>query len=335
MEPLPSAGDAPQSAAATALEPPPRIKLRSLLLNSGLTLALAGSVLWWAVRGVSSTQLREGLTGVRPWVVAATMAVFTLTFFTVEIIGLGTSWRRSLDRTTAWRDIRTLVCGKQVLFFIQPLLTKIVAPIYFWKRARIRPTVSVSATEFVGIAEVFSVLVLVTLGLVVSDVGVGTGLTVTVAVSWIVIGLLAGMASARLQRRFPRLRTVGLLQAFTSATPRQAAFQVALRTGLLLVTLGCLWVLLAEMGARLSLAQLLAFGPLFIYAATLPVSVGGFGGPQGLAVMLLAGQWAVLAPNRALGFSLVWSTGILLCESAVGLAHLPRLLELLGVRRSG
>jgi hypothetical protein len=319
----------PEPPAADDAQPEP-IRVGSLAAKTAGVACVAVFILWWASRGISSADLRAQLQDVRLGVVIATMAVFTLAYFTVEVLSVGTSWRKNLDPNVTWRDIRALICGKQVLFAVQPLLTKLVAPLYFWRHGRVAPWRAVSATEFVGICELTVVMSLVSAGVAFSGLEVGVGLWVLVGAWWALVALAAvWMSSPRLQQRFPKLAGSGLLYAFTHATRPHLAYQLVTRTALQLITLGCIWVLLAELGAKLTATQLLAFGPLFLYSSLLPISVGGFGGPQGLAVAVLAGRWHVLPPDRALAFSLVWSSGALILQATVGLVYLPRMVGLL------
>jgi hypothetical protein len=303
---------------------------RKVVANTLMTLGVAAVLCWWAARSVSSGELRAGFEGIRLFAVLATMTAFGISFFTVDVLGFGMSWRRHLAPDIPWRDVRALVCGKQVFFLVLPLLTKVVAPLAFWRRLRVRPLHTVSASELVNVSELTAIMGLVSVTLIVSDVAVGFGLTAVVVAWWIAASIaLLWLTSPRLRQRLPRLQSAALLHAFTRARPREVAIQVGLRGAHQLITLMCVWTLLAEMGTRLSVSQLLSFGPLFIFSSFLPISLAGYGGPQGLAVALLADRWGLLSPGRALAFSLVWSTGLLVLQTGVGLAHLPRMIELL------
>ncbi len=303
-----------------------------VLLNTVATLVLAVGLVAWATRGLSFEELRAGLEGIRPAWVVPPLALFALCFFTLDVLGFGLAWRRHLAPDMPWPHVRAIVCGKQVLFALVPLLTKAVAPLYFWRHRRIHPLRALGASELISASEVAAVMLLVSVTLLVSDVAIGPGLTAVVGGWWLVTLMgLAWLWSPWLRDTLPGLRRASLLHAFTRATPSELALQLGLRAAYQCVSLGCLWLLLVGMGARLSASQLLAFGPLFLLSGFLPISLAGYGGPQGLAVALLAERWQLLPQGKALAFSLVWSTGLLFVETGVGVTYLSRLLRLLKV----
>lgn len=312
---------------------PLRLRPGWVALRSLATLVIAAGIAAWAARGISWPDLRASLSGFHLLTAIAALALFAGSFFAVEVIGFGLSWRRHLVPVVRWRDVATLVCGKRVLFVILPLLTKAVAPLYFWRRWRVRPLHAVSASELVGAADQLAVLLFVFGAWLGSAVQLGPGVAALAVGAWLVaIAGFAWLWSPRAQRVLPRLRGAALLHAFARTTPAELSLQVGLRAAQQLAALGSLWLLLRDQGVRLSAPQLLSFGPLFVFSGMLPLSLAGYGGPQGLAVGLLAHQWRVLSPARALAFSLVWSTGLLIVQTSVGLAWLPRLINLLRER---
>jgi len=78
-------------------------------------------------------------------------------------------------------------------------------------------------------------------------------------------------------------------------------------------------VILSSLSINLELWQLLIFGPLMFASSTLPISAGGYGGPQGAAILLLVEAWELTTPETALAVSLVWSTLFLLSRLLLGL----------------
>lgn len=308
----------------------PRMNVGRAALRSAVALVIAAGICWYAARDISHEELREAVHALPTQPLLISLLVFTLSFFTADILGFGLSFRTHLTREVRWRDVRALVCGKQVLALALPVLTKVVGPLYFWRRWQISPARALGASELVNACDVTAVILLTSVPLLVSDIQLGTGLTAVVA-AWWALALAAGawLWSPRLRRLWPKARSAGLLEAFTTATPAELAKLMGLRIAHQLVLLACVRSLLAAMGARLSLSQLAAFGPLFIFSGALPISLAGFGGPQGLAVALLARRWGLMAPGQAMAFSLAWSAGFLLLQMAVAAAHFPRMLTLL------
>jgi hypothetical protein len=189
----------------------------------------------------------------------------------------------------------------------------------------------------VGFADGVATLLLVT-----AAVAIGAGLPGPLVASfagwWIVLAAYVVWAWAprrpdRPDRRSrSRLRESKLLRALADTTPRELAAQVGLRLALGLASAAVARQVLAELGqgSHLGAGQLALLGALLFSTAMLPLSVAGYGGPQGVAVLLLVEAWGVATREDALAFSLVWSTIFLVGRLIVGAAlavPLVRLLE--------
>ncbi|OUS32500.1 hypothetical protein A9Q99_00040 [Gammaproteobacteria bacterium 45_16_T64] len=90
------------------------------------------------------------------------------------------------------------------------------------------------------------------------------------------------------------------------------------RLSLALVHLVALSFLLNISSIELSLTQLMIFSPLFVASAFLPISAGGYGGPQGAAVLLLVYNWELASIESAIAFSVLWSTLFLIGRVTIG-----------------
>jgi hypothetical protein len=134
--------------------------------------------------------------------------------------------------------------------------------------------------------------------------------------------------------RRTRLRESKLLRPLARTAPRELAAQVALRLALGAASAVVVREVLAELGQGqgqaqgLGSGQLILLGTLVLSTAMLPLSVGGYGGPQGVAVLLLVEAWGVASREDALAFSLVWSTMFLVGRVVVGAALAVPLLRL-------
>ena len=78
------------------------------------------------------------------------------------------------------------------------------------------------------------------------------------------------------------------------------------------------YYLLLQMDIKLTIAQALIFMPLFVASTFLPISAGGYGGPQGAAILFLVQLWEITTTEQALAFSIVWSTLFLLGRAVFG-----------------
>jgi uncharacterized membrane protein YbhN (UPF0104 family) len=190
----------------------------------------------------------------------------------------------------------------------------------------------VGASELVSAAELVVVLGIASLTALLGPVDLDPRVTAVLVALWAL--LVGGALWVRRPRRAAAAADdgPGLLHALRTACGRDLLVQLGLRLAHQAVALVCVTVLLHGWGASPTIAQVLTFGPLFLVSGTLPISLGGYGGPQGIAVALLADAWGLLPAADALAFSLVWSTAVLLTQLVTGVVHLPRLTAL--VRRT-
>jgi hypothetical protein len=116
---------------------------------------------------------------------------------------------------------------------------------------------------------------------------------------------------------------------FTEARPAELGTQIALRAVLASAMFATLWLLLLGSGHQLAVGQVATFGALFLFGSQLPVSVGGYGAPQGISVLLLADSWHVMGRPDAVAFSLLWSAAFLACRAVLSLGFALPLTRLL------
>jgi hypothetical protein len=288
---------------------------------------VAAAAIAWIWGTVPVAAVREALAAVRPSVVLGVVMTWALGYVVVEVLSFGLVWRRHLAPSLAWRDAATLVCGKMILSPLLPGLTKAVPVMAFWRKYRVPATRVLGAGELIGAAEVTVLTVLATVALLAGDVRLGPGPLSALACYWAAIPLVVAM---RRVPRFSQLERWGLLAPWVGTRLPDALGLLALRWALAVLSIACVHFVLVELGVRLAPSATLAFGSLLLFSSCcLPVSVGGYGGPQALATLLLANTWGVCSPAQAVGASLVWATAVLSVQVAVGSLALPRLFWLL------
>jgi hypothetical protein len=301
----------------------------STVRQLAVCLVVAGAIGAWALRGTDRAVLAAAVADANLAVLAAATLGFVMLFSVIDVSGFLLAYRRHLDPAVPWRDVAVVVCGKQLLGLVNPLLTKTVALTYFRRRG-VDVLTTLGASELVSIADTTAVFVFVTVA------AVGTGLALPgavqvvlalwwVGVAWQVVWRSPALAGTR-RAVAPRGR---LFAAFNRAGPGELGAQVGLRIVLGAGTLAFVRVVLGDLGPALGPAQLLAFGALLMFTTQLPFSIGGFGGPQGAAVLLLSHTWHVASDEQAAAFSLVWSTLLLVGRFALSAPFALALARLL------
>jgi hypothetical protein len=293
--------------------------------------AVAVAICVWAVWGVDGAALATALGRADLWLIAAVMLTYTAIFYALDVVGFVLVYRRHLVRSVPAWHVTVIVCGKQLLGVIFPLLTKVVAPVYFRRRWGIGVLRTLGATELLSFADAVAVIVFVTAGVAWGGLQLPTVLLVVGACWWVYLVLyLAWVWLPAGGRVLPRLRRSEFFAVFSRARPAELAIQVALRSLLAVAMFGALWLLLIGAGHRLDLGQLATFGALFLFGLQLPISIGGYGAPQGISVLLLADSWHLMSHADAVAFSVLWSAAFLASRavlSAPFAAPMTRLLS--------
>jgi len=294
------------------------------------TAGAAGAICWWALRGVDRTALARALHETRPGVIALVALGYTVAFYALDTTGFALVYRRHLAPQVPIRHVVTIVCGKQLLGLIFPPLTKLIAPVYFHRRWRVGMARTLGATEVLTIADAVAVIVFVLAGAALGSTGLPADvvlLSISACVALALFLFWAWLPAAR--RVFPRIRRSEFLAPFVRSSPAEMTMQLALRLALALAMLAAWWLLLLGSGHRLGPGHLAQFGALFLLATQLPVSVGGFGGPQGVCVLLLTDTWKLLPRSDAVALSLLWSTAYLLSRALISAFFAAPMIRLL------
>jgi hypothetical protein len=294
------------------------------------TAGAAGVICWWALRGVDRTALAGALHETRPAVIALVALGYTAAFYALDVTGFALVYRRHLTPQVPIRHVATIVCGKQLLGLIFPPLTKLIAPVYFHRRWRVGMARTLGATEVLTIADAVVVIAFVLAGAALGSTGLPAGVALLGISACVVLALFllwAWLPAAR--RVFPRIRRSEFLAAFIRSSPAEMTMQLALRLALVLAMLAAWWLLLLGSGHRLGPGHLAQFGALFLLATQLPVSVGGYGGPQGVCVLLLTDTWKMLPRADAVALSLLWSTAYLLSRALISAFFAAPMIRLL------
>ncbi|MEV7870542.1 lysylphosphatidylglycerol synthase domain-containing protein [Streptomyces sp. NPDC088124] len=298
-------------------------------VSLAVTLVAAGGICWWALRGVDGAALAQALGKADVPVAVLSALGYTAAFYALDVAGFTLVYRRHLAPDVPTREVATVVCGKQLLGLIFPPLTKVVAPLYFRRRWGVGAARTLGATEVLTVAD--GIVVLACIG---AGATLGSGLPGGAAL--LSIGPAAGLAVFLLwvwlpagRRIFPRLRDSAFLSVFVRTGPAEMAVQLALRAGLVLAMFAAWWLLISAMGLDLGLQHLAQFCAVFLFATQLPLSIGGYGGPQGVCVLLLADTWHVLSRTDAVALSLLWSTLYLLSRATVSAFFVLPMVRLL------
>jgi len=140
-----------------------------------------------------------------------------------------------------------------------------------------------------------------------------------IVVAWLLLPVWLWFWRGSGKDRWPKLRDAGALVAFKKATLANYGEVFLYRFGNNLVSLAANVVMLRAIGIDAPLPLLFAVVPLMVNVAYWPVSVGGFGGPQLVAMFLLKGS---ASEPQIVAYSLIWSALFFLTRTLTGIPFL-------------
>ena len=307
------------------------VSSRGTALRRALPAALcAAGLCLWLSRTAPRGALTAALQTVRIGSIAAILSGWALVMVSVEVWGFLLVCRRHLVPQLGARDAAAIVCGKQLLAPFLSGMTKFVAPLTLWRRFHIPPLRTVGSTELISAAETAALTVLATLAFLIAGSRHSLIVAGALGAYWLFLLTAVGFRSiAQRSAFFARLLRLQLFAPLAHTTLRDAAMLLSLRAVYAVISMSCIWLILRELGVHLPVVQVPIFGALLLFSELLPISIGGYGGPQGVAVLILATDWQACTVAQALAASLVWTTGMLAVRCLVGVVALPRLLTLL------
>jgi hypothetical protein len=257
------------------------------------------------------------------------VAGYTVAFCVLDTAAFTLVYRAHLVADVPIRHVATVVCGKQLLGVVFSPLTKVVATLYFHRRWRVPVLRTLGATEVLTVADTIVLVALLVVGAVFVD-GMPEGtlaLGALVAVLPVLLLLWAWLPAAR--GLLPRLRRSAFLSVLVRTSPAQMSAQLGLRFGLVVAMGVSWWLLLLSNEVDLDLGRLLQFCSVFLVVTQLPISVAGYGGPQGACVLLFSDVWELMSRVDAVALSLLWSTAYLVSRVVVGFLFAVPMVKLL------
>ncbi|SDG51100.1 Lysylphosphatidylglycerol synthase TM region [Lentzea fradiae] len=300
-----------------------------------LTLTAAALLCWWSLSGVDWATLPDAVRRAHPGLVVAAVAGYTVAFCVLDTAAFTLVYRKHLAAAVPVRHVATIVCGKQLLGVVFSPLTKLVATLYFHRRWRVPVLRTLGATEVLTVADTIVLVGLVVVGTGTVD-GMPAGASVLAALMALALALFllwAWLPAAR--GVLPRLRRNAFLSVLVQTSPAQMLAQLGLRSCLVLAMAASWWSLLLANGVDLDFGRLVQFCSVFLVVVQLPVSVAGYGGPQGACVLLLSDAWGLMSREDAAVLSLLWSTAYLVSRVVIGFLFAVPAVRLLRVDEKG
>jgi len=299
---------------------------------------IAGAILYWVFRDIDFREFLDALWKGNLALVVTAMAGFTLVYSVCDITSYGLCYRWYV---LPWIKVREMMNARLGSYLLHVLYTPLstVANLVYLRRHKGAPVWwALSANALTSVHDLFSINVLLTLALVlhvtVAPVKELSDLwLLPVSVPWLVaLGYaLYWFTPVRDMKIFRKVTTNPILRSCRFAKAHHYLVLLGSRLAVAFAGVAANAALLYSFGIDAPLPMIIITGPLMIGTAFMPISGGGFGGPQLVAQVLLpyaGGNEALVA-----AYSVAFSAGFTLGRSLVGIIFMPSYLK--DIRTSG
>lgn len=296
------------------------LKTKPSVIQLLLPFLLTFGIFWWIFSGIDLDKVMTTLQGLDWFSMLLVMTVFCIFFMLMDVFSFGAGYKLFVEKETPWRDLFFIRGGAMFTGVLFPPLAEVVAPYYFvkrWKQPILRVIGagllvlvldSYCATAALGIVFIFF-----------DTASISANWLYLVIAHWSLLVVGVVVFSSALKYRLPsRLRDSHFFSAFMNVTLLLALRLYLVRLCAFVAVCVTLYYLMSAMKIELTVAQSLLFIPIFMASVFLPISAGGYGGPQGAAILLLVDAWQVASAEQALAFSILWSTFFLVGRTLVG-----------------
>jgi len=309
----------------------PELKANASLVQVLFPLVMTALIFWWIFSGIDFESLKRAIEGVSILSLSLAIGGFCVWMYLCDVLSFGAGFKRLVEPQAPWKDIVLLRGGTIFSTVIFPPLGEVFAPYYFYRKWQQGVLRTVGASFFVMLVDSSCGLISLSVAFLFFDTSMLSNWWVLLIVGHALLLIGFSLAFSRwglsrlpafLKERefFHALREVNF-----SFTMQVLFFRIISFLGVGIT----LYYLLIATGIHLEVAHALLFIPFFMASVFLPISTGGYGGPQGAAVLFLVQLWGVCSTEQALAFSLIWSTGFMIGRAVVGGVAVFPLLRLL------
>lgn len=280
---------------------------------------VTGLIFWWLYWSMDLVALQAALSKAHLGLAIGVMVVYCLIFTTVDVISFGLGYKWYLTNKVTWKDVMVIRCGMFLLQIALAPVAEVIPPAYFLRKWRVKVLHTIGSEMYVLFCDNYCNITLLTLGLIFGGLILGMGWLYFVIFQWLLLAVTwLYWLTPLLDRLLPRLREAAMLHSFRKAPLRHYFAFYGVRLVLMLSNLVACWTLLDALDVRLPVTHLFLLAPVVMLSTFLPISAGGYGGPQGAAVLMLVTLWNHTTQEVAVAYSLLWSTLFAIGRGAIG-----------------
>ncbi len=280
-------------------------------------------IFWWILSRINFTGLTKALVEADLAVAISVMALHSLVFFASDTVAFGYAYKWFLTRKVPWKDVAILRGGMYLLQVALAPLAEIIPPAYFLRKHKVKVFPTLGSEMYVLFCDGYSNTTILILGLLLGGggavLGMGWVYFLIFHYTLLVLVFLYWRTPLKDKVRFLyRLRDAAIMKGFREAGFRHFFAFYGIRGVLAITNVLAGWALLDALHVQLPFHHLLLLVPVMMFSTFLPISTGGYGGPQGAAVLILVTLYGHTTTEIAVAFSLLWSTFFALGRATIG-----------------
>lgn len=297
----------------------PELKPKANILQILFPIVVTLGIFWWIFSGIDFANLKQATAGIAWLELSLVIATFCVWLLFLDTFSFGAAFKFLLARQSPWSHMLLLRGGTIFSGVIFPPLGEVFAPYYFFRKWQQSVLRTIGTSFYVVLIDSSCGALALACAFLFFD-------TSMLSNYWLLLLLGHGSLLLTFSLAFSRFGLPYVPEKIKSREFFYAMRTVSLRftLSILLVRLCVLggvfmtiYYLLQATGINIGFAQALLFIPLFMASVFLPISAGGYGGPQGAAVLFLVQLWELCSTEEALAFSLLWSTFFLIGRAVV------------------
>ena len=288
-------------------------------------------IFWWILRGLNFEALKRAFSEARLGLVLPAITIYSIVFFLIDVASFGLAYKKYLTDKVSWRDIAVVRGGMYLIQVALAPVAEVIPPTYFARKWRVRVLHTLGSEMYVMFCDAYQNVTLLSMGLLVAGVSLGLGWLIFVIAMWIWLGVnFAYWLTPIHDRLLPRLHNAAILHAFKKAPLKDYLIFYGLRGIFMPANVIIGWVLLDAFNVHLPIQHLLLLSPVMMSSTFLPISAGGYGGPQGAAILVLVNMYHHTTVEVAVAYSLIWSTFFAIGRAVIGAVFAIPVWNLLG-----
>jgi len=319
------------------------------LINQLIPWVITLAIFVWLYYNIDFRKMFQILAEVRLGWFIPSMAGFVLVFGAIDTFTYGQSYSWFTARLTTREKIELRV-GPYVVQPIFAPLAEVLFPLYLWRRKGVSPAHALSTSVWTMMSDLAALFTALTIGVLYNlktrlAPQIGFGWLLAMIIFWAVYFGNLIFWHSRLQLKIAawveRSRNAGaaqqgasgillkvaaqatqLLRTFSIARWRHYLYIYALRILMVFAGLISNYVALKALGLEVPVAIMVIGIPIIFYSHFQPINVGGYGGPQALAILFLYEIGHCGSKEQVAAFSFLWSTGFLVGRILLGMVFI-------------